>query len=170
MAAKNSASQEAAASAVTPSDKVASTESPAPTAAPSHEDLVRMSIEFLESNGYAVRMRTASQRVTAVKAEPDAVKAYFDSTGLTRKQIADAVGVTVSVIATVQNPNGDRWSLVRFEAAKILIDAYKTALAALTAPKAEAVVEAVETDPLAAAAASLEATDPAAAEAIKADA
>lgn len=99
-------------------------------AAPSNDDLVKAAIDLLEKNGYSVRLRTASQRVTAVKAEPADVKTYFDSTGMTRAQIADAVGVTVSVIATVQNPNGDRWSQVRFDAAKILIDAYKIALAA----------------------------------------
>lgn len=94
-------------------------------------DLVKLAIELLQSEGYVVREATAAQRITAVKAEPAAVAAYFESTGLTRKQIADAVGVTVSVIATVQNPNGDRWSEVRFQAAKIMIDAYKSALEAM---------------------------------------
>src|SRR4051812_6424889 len=86
-----------------------------------HEEQVELAIRFLQAEGYVVRQATASQRATLLKADPGEVKAYFDSTGLTRKQFADAVGVTVSVIATVQNQNGDRWSQVRFEAAKILI-------------------------------------------------
>lgn len=91
-------------------------------------DAIKAATQFLQSEGYVVRMATASQRATLLKADPDEVRKYFDSTGLTRAQLADALGITVSVISTVQNPLGDRWSQTRFEAAKILIGAYKTAL------------------------------------------
>ena len=74
---------------------------------------------------------------TVEKADPAAVKAYFDSTGLNRKQLAAIVGVSTSVIATTQNPNGDRWSLARFERAKATIDAHLAAAAAKSAPKAK---------------------------------
>lgn len=62
-------------------------------------------------------------RVVLEKAEPADVAAYFAATGLSRKEIAAAAGVSTSVIATVQNPKGDRWSLKTFEAKKLLIDA-----------------------------------------------
>jgi len=79
---------------------------------------------LLEAAGYIVRKRTVVARSLMVKADPLEVGTYFEATGLTRKEIADAVGVCVSVIATVQNPNGDRWSQTRYLAAKILIAAY----------------------------------------------
>ena len=91
---------------------------------------------LLEAAGYVVRKRTVVQRTLMAKAEPVEVAAYFESTGLTRKELADAVGVCVSVIATVGNPNGDRWSATRFAAARILIDAYVTAKAAAVVPAA----------------------------------
>jgi len=64
--------------------------------------------------------------------DPAEVKAYFDSTGLTRKQIAGAANVSASVIATVQNTNkredgsyvGDQWSVKTFEVKRALIDKY----------------------------------------------
>lgn len=100
---------------------------------------------LLEANGYVVRLASAiTVRATVAKADPTEVAAYFAATGLTRKQIAGAVGVSVSVIATVQNPKGDRWSQSRFEAAKVLIDAEAerlTAPAVIAEPEAETVVE-----------------------------
>ena len=61
------------------------------------------------------------------KADPLEVRAYFASTGLSRREIGAIVGTGVGVIATVQNPNGDRWSVERFERARALIDAYLAA-------------------------------------------
>ena len=58
------------------------------------------------------------------KADPLEVRAYFASTGLSRRELGELVGTGVGVIATVQNPNGDRWSTERFERARALIDAY----------------------------------------------
>jgi hypothetical protein len=58
------------------------------------------------------------------KADPLEVRAYFASTGLSRRELGEIVGTGVGVIATVQNPNGDRWSTERFERARELIDAY----------------------------------------------
>ena len=78
--------------------------------------------------------RASRSGSTVEKADPGTVKAYFDSTGLNRKQLAAVVGVSTSVIATVQNPNGDRWSLARFERAKATIDGHLAA-AAKSAPK-----------------------------------
>jgi hypothetical protein len=69
----------------------------------------------------AILRGTATPRATGAKAEPSVVAAFFASTGLTRKQIADAVGVSTSVIGTVQKESGDRWSMARFELAKPLI-------------------------------------------------
>lgn len=66
-------------------------------------------------------------RALMEKADPIEVGKYFDGTGLTRKQIAAAVGVSTSVIATVQNPKGDRWSADRFSKARVLIDKYAKA-------------------------------------------
>lgn len=63
-------------------------------------------------------------RVVLDKADPAEVAAYFASTGLPRKEIATAAGVSTSVIATVQNEKGDRWSTVTFEAKRTLIDQY----------------------------------------------
>ena len=143
MGAANTSNQEALAASTgseTPEALVAS--DPPVESAPvqvSLETQIAMATAVLEANGYVVRKRTVVQRALMEKADPDQVKAYFESTGLNRKEIADAVGVTVSVIATVQNPNGDRWSALRYGAAKILIDAYvqaKTA-AATAAAKAE---------------------------------
>jgi hypothetical protein len=74
---------------------------------------------------------------TVEKADPNGVKAYFESTGLNRKELAAIVGVSTSVIATVQNPNGDRWSAARFERAKVTIAAH-LAETAKSAPKAKA--------------------------------
>ena len=58
------------------------------------------------------------------KADPLEVRAYFASTGLTRRELGEIVGTGVGVIATVQNPNGDRWSVERFERARALIKAH----------------------------------------------
>jgi hypothetical protein len=58
------------------------------------------------------------------KADPLEVRAYFASTGLSRRELGKIVGTGVGVIATVQNPNGDRWSVERFERARALIDAH----------------------------------------------
>ena len=58
------------------------------------------------------------------KADPLEVRAYFASTGLSRREIGEIVGTGVGVIATVQNPSGNRWSTERFERARALIDAY----------------------------------------------
>lgn len=66
----------------------------------------------------------AAPRQVLEKADPTEVARYFESTGMTRKQLASAVGVSTSVIATVQNPKGDRWSAKRFADAKPLIDKY----------------------------------------------
>jgi hypothetical protein len=71
------------------------------------------------------------------KADPNVVKAYFESTGLNRKELAAVLSISSSVIATVQNPNGDRWSAARFERAKTTIAAHLAA-AAKSAPKAKA--------------------------------
>lgn len=117
------------------------------------ETKVTEAVAFLESIGFTVRHGRIGSgsagipRDTVEKADPDEVRAYFDSTGLTRAEIAAAVGVTTSVISTVQNPKGDRWSQARFERAKPLIasamEAKALAMLAALAPKAE-VTETVE--------------------------
>jgi hypothetical protein len=84
----------------------------------------------------AIRRGARGPRSVKAKAEPAEVARFFVASGLTRKQIAAAVGVTTSVIATVQNENGDRWSAERFERAKPLI------LAAAEAARATAAAEA----------------------------
>lgn len=66
----------------------------------------------------------AGPRQLKPKADPLEVRAYFASTGLSRRELGEIVGTGVGVIATVQNPNGDRWSTERFERARALIDAH----------------------------------------------
>lgn len=61
-------------------------------------------------------------RATLEKATPADVAAYFAQTGLTRKELAAAAKVSTSVIATVQNEKGDRWSVVTFEAKRLMIE------------------------------------------------
>ncbi len=70
------------------------------------------------------KIRSTGPRVPLEKAEPEEVQAYFESTGMSRKQIASAAKVSTSVISTVQNPKGDRWSVATFTAKQVLIDAY----------------------------------------------
>lgn len=83
-------------------------------------------------------------RVTLEKASPTDVASFFVSTGLTRKELAAAAGVSTSVIATVQNEKGDRWSTVTFEAKRALILSWMTAHAAeIEARKANEAAEAV---------------------------
>jgi hypothetical protein len=67
--------------------------------------------------------RPAGPRQLKTKADPLEVRAYFASTGLSRRELGEIVGTGVGVIATVQNPNGDRWSTERFERARAQIDA-----------------------------------------------
>jgi hypothetical protein len=66
----------------------------------------------------------AGPRQLRSKADPLEVRAYFAETGLSRRELGEIVGTGVGVIATVQNPNGDRWSTERFERARALIDAH----------------------------------------------
>lgn len=92
--------------------------------------------EVLAAVDAAILRATKAPRHTKDKADPAAVAEFFASTGLSRKEIADAVGVSTSVISTVQNENGDRWSEARFEAAKpLILSAAERKRAA--APKAE---------------------------------
>jgi hypothetical protein len=65
-----------------------------------------------------------SRRTVVGKADPDVVRAYFQGTGLSRRELGAIIGTGVGVIATVQNPRGDRWSVERFERARAQIDAY----------------------------------------------
>lgn len=117
-------------------------ESTVDTTDDSAEDRLLAAIALCELAGYVVRRPiAATPRATVTKADPAEVKSYFDSTGLTRKQLAAAVGVSTSVIATVQNPNGDRWSQVRYEAAKVLIDAEVARFARIAAITAAIVAE-----------------------------
>jgi hypothetical protein len=75
----------------------------------------------LEVVDAAIRRGTATPRQTMPKADPATVAAFFKSTGLSVRAIAEAVGVSTSVISTVTRENGDRWSLARFDAARPLI-------------------------------------------------
>jgi hypothetical protein len=77
--------------------------------------------EVIEVIDAAIRRGTATPRTTMAKASPSDVAAFFKSTGLSMKEIAEAVGVSTSVISTVTRENGDRWSAERFERAKPLI-------------------------------------------------
>lgn len=70
------------------------------------------------------KAKVSTPRVILDKADPTAVREYFDSLGLPRKTIAQASGVGTSTIATVQNPKGDRWSQERFEEVQGLIAAW----------------------------------------------
>jgi hypothetical protein len=90
--------------------------------------------EVLEVVDAAIKRGSATPRSVMVKAEPAVVAAFFASTGLSRKEIAEAVGVTTSVIGTVTKENGDRWSLARFELAKPLILAAAKAKAKAVKP------------------------------------
>lgn len=107
-----------------------------PSVLAAFEAKVAETIAFLESVGFTVRhgsagaVRQAVVRDTTEKAEPAMVKAYFEKTGLSMAEIASAVGVTRSVISTVQLEKGDRWSLARFERAKVLIEDARRAKAA----------------------------------------
>lgn len=138
--------------AMTDGDTSTTTEVVAPATTEAQDPAIAAAIALLEASGF--RIRTASQiaasnasRSLMPKAEPDAVREYFESTGLNRKELAAAVGVTVSVIATVQNPKGDRWSAARFEAAKPLIEAVVAAKAAAAAEAAKVAAEATPEAP-----------------------
>lgn len=131
-------------------------ETETPTTEVSLEAQISAATAFLQTQGFSVRKASAATRQLMVKAEPSEVKAYFDRFAgekpeggvvLTRKELADAVGVTVSVIATVQNENGDRWSAIRFAAAKRLIEAYAEAKAETLLALALENAEASETEP-----------------------
>lgn len=76
------------------------------------------------ADAFAPRVKSPKERITLAKAAPADVAAYFGSTGLTRKELAAAAGVSTSVIATVQNAEGDRWSEVTFAAKREKIDAW----------------------------------------------
>lgn len=91
------------------------------------------------ASAFGARVKSAPhERVTLEKAEPADVAAYFAGTGLTRKELASAAGVSTSVIATVQNPTGDRWSRVTFEAKRKLIEAWMESHAAEIKTRQEA--------------------------------
>jgi uncharacterized protein DUF6998 len=70
------------------------------------------------------RPAAAGPRQLKQKADPLEVRAYFASTGLSRRELGEIVGTGVGVIATVQNPNGDRWSVDSFERARALVEAH----------------------------------------------
>lgn len=100
------------------------------------------SIAFLNSVGYRVvgggvtfgGRQSTGARDTGPKADPKEVREYFDRTGLSNKELADAVGVSVSVISTVGREGGDRWSQAIFDSRKpIWAEARKAKAAALLA-------------------------------------
>lgn len=100
-------------------------------------------VAFLRGKGYKVldpRQASAGARPTALKADPAEVRAFFDAVGLTRKELADAVGVGIGVIATVQNPLGDRWSQHIFDQRKPLIVAYAVEHKTISAEVGEALL------------------------------
>jgi hypothetical protein len=59
-----------------------------------------------------------------VKGDPAEVRASFAATGLSRKELTRIVDTGVGLSETVQNPNGDGWSVERFDRARAPIDAY----------------------------------------------
>jgi len=77
--------------------------------------------EVLEVVDAVIRRGSATPRATMAKADPKEVAAFFKSTGLSMKAIAEAVGVSTSVVSTVQRESGDRWSVQRYLAATELI-------------------------------------------------
>jgi hypothetical protein len=65
-------------------------------------------------------------RSTSVKADPSEITAFLKRVGLTNRQAAEALGVSQSLLSTVQRQTGDRWSFERWKAAQpILIAAAK---------------------------------------------
>lgn len=88
------------------------------------KDTIRETLESVVAAFTPRTRRSTGPRQVLEKVPPEEVAAYFASTGLARKQIAAAAGVSPSVIATVQNVNGDRWSRNTFEAKRVMIDAY----------------------------------------------
>lgn len=99
------------------------------------ENTVEDAIDALEVLYTAFAPRTkpsGGPRARLTMADPNVVKAYFESTGLTRKQLAGAAGVSTSVIATVQNTKvkddgsfvGDQWSEITFAVKRAMIDQY----------------------------------------------
>jgi hypothetical protein len=114
-----------------PAAKPSSHAKPAPKAKPAQDSPLAILVAWRASTDApepvldvvdaAIRRGTGAPRSVAPKADPKVVASFFKSTGLSPKQIAAAVGVSTSVIGTVQRENGDRWSVVRFEAAKPLI-------------------------------------------------
>lgn len=59
----------------------------------------------------------ASGRAVDPKADPARVRAYFETTGLSRKELAAVLGKSTGLLAHVTRETGDRWSVSRFEAA-----------------------------------------------------
>lgn len=99
---------------------IASFDKPEPIETTAIVDSLRGMVE-----AFSPKARVAGgPRVTLQKAAPADVASYFLSTGLTRKELAAAAGVSTSVIATVQNEKGDRWSTVTFEAKQASIAAW----------------------------------------------
>ncbi|MEP7082461.1 MAG: hypothetical protein ABI841_05745 [Chloroflexota bacterium] len=56
-------------------------------------------------------------RAAKAHADPARVRAYFETTGLSRKEIAAVLGKSTGLIAHVTRDTGDRWSIERFRAA-----------------------------------------------------
>ena len=82
----------------------------------------------LEAVDAAIKRGTATKRETMPKADPMAVKKFFETLRMTRKEIAGALGISTSVVAVVQNPSptADRWSKARFDRARpVLLAASK---------------------------------------------
>jgi len=50
-----------------------------------------------------------------MKADPAEVRVSFAATGLSRKELGRIVDTGVGLSETVQNPNGDRWSVERVD-------------------------------------------------------
>jgi hypothetical protein len=78
----------------------------------------------LEVIDAAVKRGSATPRTIMAKSDPGEVAAWFAATGLTRKQLAAAAGVSASLIGTVQSARGDRWSTETWSAKRRMIEAY----------------------------------------------
>lgn len=102
-------------------DRIRDTAEAAPLPRPAPEERHRASAAASRNPSSA---SAAGPRQLMPKADPLEVRAYFSSTGLSRRELGEIVGTGVGVIATVQNPNGDRWSIERFERARALIEAH----------------------------------------------
>jgi hypothetical protein len=68
--------------------------------------------------------KAATPRASSPKADPARVREYFATLGMSRSEIAAALGKSVALLAHVTRESGDRWSVDRFADAIAKLEKY----------------------------------------------